>query len=245
MKTLLEVKGVSVINKDKYRIKNITFSIKEGERIALLGKSGAGKSSLLSVSNGSLPPSEGSVKWKGESLKSISRKQSTKIATLWQDLRIIEELNVAQNVNSGALGRNNFFWGLRNLIGIIEKSECINCLSAAGLPHELIASQISNLSGGQKQRVAIARLLRQEAELVFADEPLSSLDPLIAKDILMLFLARSENNIISIPQTYLISIHQPELIKHFTRVIGLKNGEIVINKYTNELNSYEIDSLYR
>ena len=244
MKKLLEIKGVQVKSKTQYRLKNIDISIYQGEKIALLGESGAGKTSLISVANGSLLPSKGIVEWEGKNIKKLSQSKLKSIATLWQDLRLIEELNVAQNVNIGALGSKNFLWAIRNLTGIIDRSNCITHIKAAGLPGDLLTSQVSKLSGGQRQRVAIARLLRQSADLILADEPLSGLDPSISKEILKLLLYEKTNFPIHIPATYLISLHRPELIKYFSRVIGLKNGEIYIDKPAREISLSEINWLY-
>ncbi len=244
MKKLLEIKGVDVRSQIEYRLKNINISIYHGEKIALLGRSGSGKTSLISVANGSLLPSIGLVEWQGKNIKRLPQSILKNIATLWQDLRLIEELNVAQNINIGALGDKNFIWAIRNLIGINDRTKCVAHLKAAGLSEDMITSQVSKLSGGQRQRVAIARLLRQNADLILADEPLSGLDPSIAKEILELLLYEKTNFPIHIPATYLISLHRPNLIKHFSRVIGLKKGEIYIDKPSREVSLSEINWLY-
>tara|TARA_Y100001968_G_scaffold292692_1_gene298076 strand:+ start:4214 stop:4954 length:741 start_codon:yes stop_codon:yes gene_type:complete len=244
VKKLLQIKGVDVISKSQYRLKNIDISIYQGEKIALLGKSGSGKTSLISLANGSLLPSKGVVKWEGRDIKSLSQSKFKKIATLWQDLRLIEELNVAQNVNIGALGRKNLLWAIRNLMGVIDRENCIAHVKVAGLSEDALNSQVSKLSGGQRQRVAIARLLRQSAELILADEPFSGLDPSIAQKILRLFLYEKSNYPVHIPETYLISVHRPELIKHFSRVIGIQNGEISIDQPTEAIKSSDINGLY-
>ncbi len=244
MTELLELSKIEIKKGNHYRLRNIELSIHSGEKIALLGKSGSGKSTLISVANGSLKPSKGIVKWQGRNLRSLSRKKKISIGTLWQDLRLIEELNVGQNINAGTLGKRNLFWALRNLLGTIESRECISCLKAAGLPKEMLTAKISQLSGGQRQRVAIARLLRQQAKLILADEPLSNLDPKLSQEIVSLLLYQKTKYSISIPKTYLISLHYPELINHFSRVIGLKNGEKVLDRSTNNLNPKDLDWLY-
>ena len=94
MTPLLDLKGICVLSGIEYRLKDIHLSINSGERIALLGQSGAGKSTLLEVANGSLQPHSGHIKWRGIHLKHLTPKQRQRIATLWQDLRLIEELTV-------------------------------------------------------------------------------------------------------------------------------------------------------
>jgi len=185
---LLELKNISLYSQDNIRLKDINLSINQGEKIALIGKSGAGKSTLISIANGSLIPNEGDVIWKGSHINNISNIESSKIGTIWQDLSLIEELNVAQNINCGALGKHNFIWAFKNLLGVLDKGLCQECLAAVSLPNKTIYSYINKLSGGQKKRIAIARLLRQEPEIVLGDEPFSNLDPLLSKNILNLFI---------------------------------------------------------
>jgi len=241
---LLELKNISLYSQDNIRLKDINLSINHGERIALIGKSGAGKSTLISIANGSLTPNEGDVIWKGSHINNISKIESSKIGTIWQDLSLIEELNVAQNINCGALGKHNFIWALKNLLGVLDKGLCQDCLAAVSLPKKTIYSYVNKLSGGQKKRIAIARLLRQEPEILLGDEPFSNLDPLLSKNILNLFINQKNYLRIKIPETILISLHQIHLINNFNRVIGLKDGEIVIDREIHNINQSELDWLF-
>ncbi len=244
MRTLLELKNISLYNKNDIRVKDINLAINDGEKIALVGKSGSGKSSLISIANGSLLPNEGEVVWKGININKISKRESSNIGTIWQDLYLIDELNVAQNINCGALGKHNFIWALKNLLGIVDKELCQECLSAVYLPKKVIYSYISKLSGGQKKRIAIARLLRQEPEILFGDEPFSNLDPLLAKNILNLFINKKKYFNIKIPKTILISLHQINLINNFDRVIALNNGKIVIDSPIKNINPSELEWIF-
>ena len=245
MTPLLDLKGICVLSGIEYRLKDIHLSISIGEKVALLGESGAGKSTLLEIANGAIQPNIGEVRWRGIQLNQLTTRQRRGIATLWQDLRLVEELNVDQNINAGALGQHNLLWALGNLLGIINSQECLTYLEAAGLESKHLNSSVRELSGGQRQRVAIARLLRQQAELLLADEPLSSLDPTLSDEVLQLLLNRKENHAINVPETCLISLHRPELITNFTRVIGLKGGEKVIDCPVKELSRSEINCLYK
>ena len=244
MTKLLELKNISHRSKESIRLKDINLIINQGEKIALIGKSGSGKSTLISIANGSLTPNEGEVIWKGSHIKNISNFEYSKIGTIWQDLSLIEELNVAQNINCGALGKHNFIWALKNLLGVLDKDLCQECLAAVSLPKKTIYSYINKLSGGQKKRIAIARLLRQEPEILLGDEPFSNLDPLLSKNILNLFITQQNYLSIKIPDTILISLHQINLINNFNRVIGLKDGEIVIDREIHNINPSEFDWLF-
>ena len=245
MIAFVELEGVDVKNGHSSRLKNIQLSIYQGEKIVLLGKSGAGKSSLISVINGSLRPTKGFIRWKGSNIKALKKMPLLNIGTLWQDLRLVEELNVSQNINAGALRNHNFIWAIKNLLGIIKSNKTIECLYASGLSESLLDMPISQISGGQRQRVAIARLLRQEAQLILADEPFSNLDPSLTREILNLLLNPKDINSINIPETYLISLHRPDLIKRFSRVIGLYQGEKVIDQSPEELDLNQLDKLYQ
>ena len=112
MTKLLELKDISLYDKTITRLKSINLTIYQGEKIALIGKSGSGKSTLISIANGSLLPTKGNVMWKGRNIINISRRESTNIGTIWQELSLIEELNVAQNINCGVLGKHSFIWAL-------------------------------------------------------------------------------------------------------------------------------------
>ena len=244
MTKLLELKNISLYSKKNIRLKDINLSINQGEKIALIGKSGSGKSTLISIANGSLIPNEGDVIWKGSHINNISNIESSKIGTIWQDLSLIDELNVAQNINCGSLGKHNLIWALKNLLGVLDEGLCQECLAAVSLPKKTIYSHISKLSGGQKKRVAIARLLRQEPEIVLGDEPFSSLDPLLSENILNLLINKKNYLGIKIPETVLISLHQINLINNFNRVIGLKDGEIVIDREIQTINKSEFDWIF-
>ena len=250
MKALLELDQVRLIGPHGNRLESITLRLRKGERIALLGRSGAGKSSLISVANGSLPPAEGRVFFQGEQLEQLSRRQRARIGTLWQDLRLVEELSIAQNVNAGALGRRRLAWALANLLFRISTEACRSCLCQAGLEESLLADAgldrpVGQLSGGQRQRVAIARLFRQQPELMLADEPLASLDPAIAAEVLdRLLISDSDGTLRSGAQAVLVSLHRPELIDRFDRVLGLRAGRLVLDRPAGAVSTADLRDLY-
>ena len=250
MTALLELDQVRLIGPHGNRLESITLRLRKGERIALLGRSGAGKSSLIAVANGSLPPAEGRVFFQGEQLEQLSRRQRARIGTLWQDLRLVEELSIAQNVNAGALGRRRLPWALANLLFRISTEACRSCLCQAGLEESLLADAgldrpVGQLSGGQRQRVALARLFRQQPELMLADEPLASLDPAIAAEVLdRLLISDSDGTLRSGAQAVLVSLHRPELIDRFDRVLGLRAGRLVIDRPAGAVSTADLRDLY-
>jgi len=235
LSAVLALDQVSVVGRDLPRLDAVSLVLHQGERVALLGPSGAGKSTLIAVANGSLRPDRGQVVWPRSGQ---GRRQRRAIGTLWQDLRLVEELSVQQNVNAGALGRRSLVWALLNLLLPLDTPACRRCLEAAGLDPGLLEQPVSRLSGGQRQRVAIARLLRQEPELLLADEPLASLDPALVDDILQRLLHQSA-------PTVLISLHRPDLVDRFDRVVGLRAGSVCLDAVPAELSPEQLERLYR
>ena len=225
---LLELRRVSVAGRGGVpRLEGVNLVIEPGERVALLGPSGAGKSTLLTVANGLLAPSSGEVLWQGEPparSRRARRRQQARIGTLWQDLRLIDELSVQQNLNAGRLAAWGWPRALLNLLLPLDTAANAAVLARVDLAAELLGQPVAALSGGQRQRVAIARLLRQDPTLLLADEPLASLDPRLAASLLALLLAEATP-----PRALLLSLHRPDLLAGFDRVIGLRAGRVVVD----------------
>lgn len=191
---VLELQEICVPGREQPRLDGVSLRIEAGERVALLGPSGAGKSTLLAVANGLLQPRSGEVLWNGvprARSERARRRQQARIGTLWQDLRLIEELSVQQNLNSGCLARWGWPRAVLNLLLPLDSEACAQALRRVDLSPQLLDQPVAELSGGQRQRVAIARLLRQEPLLLLADEPLASLDPRLARELLQLLLEQA------------------------------------------------------
>ncbi|MFM7267317.1 MAG: ATP-binding cassette domain-containing protein [Cyanobium sp.] len=225
---LLELRQVMVAGRGAPRPEAVSLEIRPGERVALLGPSGAGKSTLLAVANGLLPPSSGAVLWEGAAparSRRARRRQQARIGTLWQDLRLIEELTVQQNLNAGRLAAWGWPRALLNLLLPLESAANTAVLQRLDLDPALLSQPVAALSGGQRQRVAIGRLLRQNPTLLLADEPLASLDPRLAASLLELLLAEA-----TAPRALLLSLHRPDLLAGFDRVLGLRDGRLVLDQ---------------
>ena len=218
------------------RLHPTNLQLQAGERVVLLGRSGAGKSTLISLCNGALQPDQGRLLWQGQPLSQRSRRQRCQLGTLWQDLRLVEELTALQNIQAGALGRHSWLWALANLLGLVDAGSCRAAINKVGLSPQLLHQSVQQLSGGERQRVALARLLHQLPQLVLADEPLSALDPVLADDVL--------TTLLELPGC-LISLHRPDLMYHFDRVLGLRNGALILDKPPEAVTEQEIQWLYR
>jgi phosphonate transport system ATP-binding protein len=182
------------------------------------------------------------VRWSGQPrgrTVRARRRQQVRIGTLWQDLRLIEELTVQQNLNAARLAVWGWPRALLNLLLPLETAACAAVLQRLDLDPALLNQPVSALSGGQRQRVALARLLRQEPLLLLADEPLASLDPRLAADLLALLL-----ELASPPRALLLSLHRPDLLAGFDRVVGLRAGQLVFDQAGSSLETSQLKALY-
>ncbi len=168
-------------------LRDVDLTVHAGERIGVLGTSGAGKSTLLALLNGSLRATSGSVEVFGDDLGALPtgrlRHVQRRIGTISQRLDLVEQVRVLHNVNAGRLGRWGSGRALWSLVASRPDAEVRDALHQVGLAWA-VHERTERLSGGERQRVAIARLLVQRPDLVLADEPVSSLDPARAGEIL-------------------------------------------------------------
>ena len=239
---VLELRQIHVPGRGQPRLDGVSLRLRPGERVALLGPSGAGKSTLLAVANGLLSPASGQVLWQGEPQARgarARRRQQARIGTLWQDLRLIDELTVQQNLNCGRLAQWGWPRAVLNLLLPLETGPCQDALRQLDLDPQLLEQPVSLLSGGQRQRVAIARLLRQNPTLLLADEPLASLDPRLALELLELLLVHGQA-----PRALLLSLHRPDLLEGFDRVIGLRQGRLQFDCPLAALQPQQLQALY-
>ena len=244
MKNLIELNNISFKYKDIKLIKNINLKIYEGEKIALLGKSGSGKTTLISILNGTRRQTSGDIKIYGKSFNKLNNSQKRKLGTIWQDLRLIDDLSAEQNVNIGLLNNKNLIFTFKNLLNISSFLKAHKCMELCKLNSNIYSKNINCISGGQKQRIAISRSIINEPEILFADEPFNNLDPKLCIYLKNLFISRLNNYKIEFPNTILFSLHKIDLLDGFTRVIGLKNGEICLDTKRDELRESDLENIY-
>ncbi|MDC2976896.1 ATP-binding cassette domain-containing protein [Prochlorococcus sp. AH-736-E02] len=242
--TLLELKNISYKYQNNLILNKVNLKINSGEKIALLGKSGSGKTTLISVLNGTIKPTKGEVKLFNKSFEELDRKQKSKITTIWQDLRLIEDLSAEQNVNCGILAEKNFYFAFKNLLNISSFKKANKYMQSCKLHHSIYAKKIRKLSGGQKQRVAIARSLIQGSDILLADEPFNNLDPKLITIIKNLLLQNIDKKNIKSPNTILVALHRLDLLKDFDKVIGIKDGKISFNIESTKLKKFHLDKIY-
>ena len=231
---------------DNAALADVDLTIRAGERVAVLGPSGAGKSTLLALLNGSLEPSHGSVELFGHDLGARAGRQQRarrdlqrRIGTVSQGLDLIEQVRVLHNVSAGRLATWGTMRSLASLAWPRPDAPALSALEAVGLGWA-VHERTERLSGGERQRVAIARLLVQRPDLVLADEPVASLDPTRAAEVLQLL-----GRVTDPAGTLVVTLHQPPLARrHCTRAIGLRDGRLVFDAAIDELTDRELDELY-
>jgi phosphonate transport system ATP-binding protein len=224
---------------------NVNLQIYSGERVALVGSSGAGKSTLLRLLNGTLLPSRGEVWVLGRNLSCLSsrklRRVQQQIGTIYQQFHLIDSLRVIHNVNAGHLGRWSFWQAALSLVYPLEVKTAAAALHRVGIPEKLYA-RTDQLSGGQQQRVAIARVLVQDPLAILADEPVSSLDPALSREVMDLLRTLVQES----GKTLVTSLHSVELARsHCDRILGLRDGKILFNAPPASVSADMIDALYR
>jgi phosphonate transport system ATP-binding protein len=213
-------------------LNQISLGVRRGEKIAILGSSGAGKTTLFRTINGFLPILSGSISVDGVQVSGLRgrrlRKLRSQIGMISQRHDLVDRLSVHQNVMAGALGRWTTVRALRFLLRPkpAELEEAKRALSRVALERKL-RSRTSDLSGGEHQRVAIARALVQQPLVLLADEPVASLDPILSGQILSLLCSLANEN----GFTLLCSLHQTDLAyEYFDRVIRIEAGEIALDE---------------
>jgi phosphonate transport system ATP-binding protein len=239
----LEVKNLSKTFERKISLSSLSFIIQQGEKIAIIGPSGAGKTTLFNLFTGSLPFEEGSIEMDGHPLVYWKKKKqlANKIGVIRQQFDLVDSLPVIHNVLAGRLKDWGFLKSVWSLIFPQEKQIAYEALKRVGIEDKMYA-RTSTLSGGEQQRVALARILVQKPEIILADEPVSSLDPARSEDILTMLtkLADEEN------QTLITTLHSVEFAKkYFTRIIALKNGTLFFDLPAEKVTSEELTNLYR
>jgi len=225
-----------VYGEDTVALDDVSLEIDAGEFVVVLGPSGAGKSTLLRILNGLTTPTTGTVEIGGRPVSD----SGSDVGMVFQMHYLIESLSAYRNALTGALGRTDNLRSILTLNDRADKREALRALDTVGLLDEA-EQRAGSMSGGQKQRVGIARALVQDPSLLLADEPVSSLDPKAARDVMRyLKQAAAERDL-----TTLSSLHQVNIAREFgDRFVGIRDGSVMFDGSREALSMDVVDDLY-
>ncbi len=242
---IFELKNVDRRFGDLQALTDVNLRIWPGERVALVGPSGAGKTTLINLLNGSLLPSRGEVRVLGHNLARLNpralRQVQRQIGTVYQQFYLVDNLRVIHNVNAGHLGRWSFLKAAWSLLRPLEVETAAQALAQVGIPEKLYA-RTDQLSGGQQQRVALARVLVQDPAAILADEPISNVDPERGREIMDLLRRLNRQT----GKTLVVSLHAIEFAySHCRRIVGLRRGRILFDAPPSKVSPEMVAALYR
>lgn len=223
-------------------LSNTSLAINPAETVALVGPSGSGKTTLLHLLAGTLRPDTGRVFVDGRLIASITnrRERAHLVGMMYQQHDIVLSLSVIHNVLAGRLGEWGFLRSLLSLVSPRDVDVAYEALERVGIAGKLY-TRTSRLSGGEQQRVALARLLVQSPCVILADEPVSSVDPARARDLIQLLvrIARDAG------RTLIVSVHSPALAcEYFDRIIAIRAGTIVFDRSSSDVREADLTALY-
>lgn len=225
-------------------LQNISFELPAGTFTSVIGPSGAGKSTLLRCISGQLPPDSGTILIDGENLVPLRgrarRRLQRKTGMIYQDFRLVDQSTSLVNVLNACLPDLN---PLSVLVGHFpgkRREEAQGLLDTVGLSGKA-GQRTDQLSGGERQRVAVARALMQGGTLLLADEPVASLDPLHAGEILSLLQSLQRQRGLTVLMN---SHHVEQALAYSDRILGLRKGEIVFDGPASQVTKNTLKLIY-
>jgi phosphonate transport system ATP-binding protein len=221
-------------------IDDVSFAVRQGEFVALLGPSGAGKTTLFRCLSGLLAPDRGTVHLGCDEIAVLRGRNRRRLAVVFQQFNLVNRLTALDNVLAGRLGHVPAWRGIARCFSRTDRLLALECLDRVGLL-ERATQRADTLSGGQQQRVAIARAMAQQPSLIVADEPVASLDPTAGAGVLDLLkgIARADG------VADICSLHQVNFARRYAdRVVGLSHGRIVIDAPIEDFDQPAFERLY-
>ena len=228
----------------KIAVDSATFQTDKPRMIGIIGRAGAGKSTLLRMMNRLADASDGVIRYGGEDVTALRgakrRAWQSRCAMIFQQFNLVPRMDVVSNVLHGTLNRRSTFATLFNLYPQSDIHKAIEILDRLGIA-EQATKRAEALSGGQQQRVAIARALMQDPDIILADEPIASLDPMNAQ-IVMEALRRIHDED---GRTVICNLHTLDTARRYCdRVIGMRDGRIVFDGTPDQLSTGAARDIY-
>ncbi len=242
LKMLFEVRDASKAFAGRKAIDAISFGVRSGEFLAVLGPSGAGKTTLFRCLAGLTELDSGVALLGDTDVSSMRSRDRRRIAVVFQQFNLVSRLTALQNVLAGRLGYVPAWRGWLRQFSRDDQLRALECLDRVGLLAQA-SQRADTLSGGQQQRVAIARALAQGPEVIIADEPVASLDPQIGAGILELLRSICDDPDQGI--AVICSLHQPQFARQFAdRIVGLASGKLAMDVSAENFTDSMLRSIY-
>ncbi|MCC6260605.1 MAG: phosphonate ABC transporter ATP-binding protein [Anaerolineales bacterium] len=242
---MLEVKNLSkTYDGGMQALKNVSFNVKQGEFLAVIGLSGSGKSTLLRCINRLIEPTSGQILWDEQDITAASQDEMRhirrKIGMVFQHFNLVTRSKVITNVLAGRLGYVNPILSAFNRFPQSDVAMALDQLDRVGIKNQAY-KRADELSGGQQQRVGIARAMMQQPTMVLADEPVASLDPVLAHSIMQhLEKINKEDGV-----TVLCSLHFLDLVHRYAdRAIALKEGALMFDGSPDKIDDQKFREIY-
>jgi phosphonate transport system ATP-binding protein len=242
---MLEVKNLSkVYDGDVQALKDVSFTVNQGEFLAVIGLSGSGKSTMLRCINRLIEPTSGQILWNGQDITAASqdemRRIRRKIGMVFQHFNLVSRSRVITNVLAGRLGYVNPVMSALNRFPKSDIEMALAQLDRVAIKNQAY-KRADELSGGQQQRVGIARAMMQEPAMILADEPVASLDPVLAHSIMQhLEKINKEDGV-----TILCSLHFLDLVHRYAdRAIALNEGVLMFDGPPNKIDDEKFRDIY-
>ncbi len=241
---MLSIRGLSKTFPGGVRaLNNVSIDVAAGEFLVILGPSGAGKSTLLRCLNRLVDPSEGRVFHNGTEVtdnRRDLRDVRRQFGMVFQQFNLVKRLSVLTNVLTGRLAYRSAWRSLFYSFPEADKRIAIECLARVNMEHKAF-QRADTLSGGEQQRVAIARALAQQPKVILADEPVASLDPKIARQVLGYLRQTAQE----LGITVLCNLHQVDYAKEFSeRIVGMSRGSVVFEGASSQLTDEILHRIY-
>jgi phosphonate transport system ATP-binding protein len=242
---MLEIRNLTKIYEGGVlALDNVSFSVPDGQFLAVIGLSGSGKSTLLRCINRLIEPTNGAILLDGQDITKLPEDEMRlvrrRIGMVFQHFNLVNRSSVLTNVLSGRLGYTNPAMSLINRFSKEDHEKALVELERVGISDKA-EYRADELSGGQQQRVGIARAMMQDPKLILADEPVASLDPVLAHSI-MQYLEKINNEM---NVTVMCSLHFLDLVHRYAdRVVALNQGKLVFDGLPKEIDDAKFKEIY-
>jgi len=242
---MLEIKNLTKVYEGNVQaLDDVSFNVQPGEFLAVIGLSGSGKSTLLRCINRLVEPTNGEVIWDGVDVTKAGpdelRRIRRQIGMIFQHFNLVERSKVLTNVLAGRLGYTNPAMSLVNQFSKKDVEMAYKQLERVGITDQA-NKRADELSGGQQQRVSIARAMMQNPKIILADEPVASLDPVLAHSIMQyLEKINKEDGV-----TIICSLHFLDLVHRYAnRAIALNAGVLMFDGAPKEIDDVKFKEIY-